>query len=221
MKTQSDAVEDYLKAIFEMGHRGESVTTGAIAEKLDVAPASVTAMLNKLQDAKLVFREKYKEIELTKAGEKIALEVIRHHRLVEAYLAEAMNVPWDRLHEEAEKWEHVLSEYLEEKIDELLGHPKYDPHGSPIPSPELVLEERELMNLWDCPKGTFRIAEVSDGDGELLRHLDDVGLVPGAEVSVLGRTPIDNLVSLSVQNHTFTAGQSVGTNVFVHAPEKE
>src|SRR5918912_2318913 len=131
---QTQAVEDYLKTIYEIQREQGKVATTVLAERLGIAPASVTGMVKKLAGLHLVAHEPYQGVVLTEAGEKIALEVIRHHRLIERYLAEALAVPWDKVHEEAEKWEHVLSEDMEDRIDALLGHPTTDPHGAPIPA---------------------------------------------------------------------------------------
>ena len=125
---QTKAVEDYLKAIYELQAEGGKVSTTSLSERLSVAPASVTGMAKKLAKMKLVVHEPYQGVELTPAGEKIALEVIRHHRLVESYLAEALGVPWDKVHEEADRWEHVLSEEMEDLMYDKLGYPTSDPH---------------------------------------------------------------------------------------------
>src|SRR3990172_692831 len=133
---QTQAVEDYLKAIYELQAGQKQVSTTALSERLAVAPASVTGMVKKLAALKLVDHQPYQGVTLKPAGEKIALEVVRHHRLVESYLSEALGVPWDQVHAEADKWEHVLSEDMEDRIDALLGHPTTDPHGAPIPGRE-------------------------------------------------------------------------------------
>src|SRR5881394_3045648 len=163
----SSAVEDYAKAIYALQERGEgcAVTTNALAERLHVTPASASAMAKKLDAMGLVTHVPYKGVQLTAKGSAIALEVIRHHRLLEAYLSESLGVPWDRVHDEAEVLEHVLSEELEELIAAKLGNPTHDPHGDPIPTPELTIEEgptRSLQTLGSGDKGTF--ARVSDAD---------------------------------------------------------
>ena len=174
------AVEDYLKSIYALGRTGEAATTSALAERLDVAPASVTGMLKKLAASGLVEHEKYQGARLTEAGRLVAVETIRHHRLVETYLHQALGVPWDRLHDEAEAWEHVLSEDLEARMDAALGHPTHDPHGSPIPTPDLVLTERDLLPLARLEPGqTATVARVSDHDPALLRAVGAAGLFPG------------------------------------------
>lgn len=176
----SPAVEDYLKTIYALARTGEAATTSALAERLAVAPASVTGMLKKLAASGLVDHEKYQGARLTEAGRLIAVETIRHHRLVETYLHQALGVPWDRLHDEAEAWEHVLSEDLEARMDAALGHPTHDPHGAPIPTPDLVLDERDLLPLARLDAGQeATVARVSDHDGALLRAVGAAGLYPG------------------------------------------
>ncbi len=178
--SHTPAVEDYLKSIYALGRTGEAATTSALAERLDVAPASVTGMLKKLAASGLVDHEKYQGARLTEAGRRVAVETIRHHRLVETYLHQALGVPWDRLHDEAEAWEHVLSEDLEARMDAALGHPTHDPHGSPIPTPDLVLSERELVPLARLEPGQqATVARVSDHDPALLRAVGAAGLFPG------------------------------------------
>ncbi|MDT7856258.1 metal-dependent transcriptional regulator [Rubrivirga sp. S365] len=178
--SHTPAVEDYLKSIYALGRSGEAATTSALADRLGVSPASVTGMLKKLAASGLVAHEKYQGARLTEAGRLVAVETIRHHRLVETYLHQALGVPWDRLHDEAEAWEHVLSEDLEERMDAALGHPTHDPHGAPIPSPDLVLSERDLLPLARLEPGqAATVARVSDHDADLLRAVGGAGLYPG------------------------------------------
>ena len=176
----SPAVEDYLKAVYQLGRDGDPVRTSALAEHLDVAPASATGMLKKLAEAGLVVHETYQGARLTEPGRLVAVETIRHHRLVETYLHQALGVPWDQLHHEAEAWEHVLSEDLEARMDAALGHPTHDPHGAPIPTPDLELDEEDLLPLARLDAGQeATVARVSDHDGALLRAVADAGLFPG------------------------------------------
>ena len=182
----SQAVEDYLKAIYKLQLRDSLVTTSALAEYLKVKPASATGMIKKLASSNLVRHERYQGVNLTSPGEKIALEVIRHHRLVELYLAEALNVPWDKVHDEAEKWEHILSEDLEDRIDEILGYPTADPHGAQIPSRDGTIDYRPVYQLSELEVGNRAIiTEVRDEDADLLRHLGELKLYPQTEIEVL------------------------------------
>ncbi|HEX8386359.1 MAG TPA: metal-dependent transcriptional regulator [Rubricoccaceae bacterium] len=187
MPAHTQAVEDYLKAVYDLGVGPEPgrVTTSALAERLGVAAASVTGMVKKLAAGGLVEHVPYGGVVLTDAGRRIAVETIRHHRLVETYLHAALGVPWDRLHDEAEAWEHVLSEDLEARIDAALGFPTVDPHGAPIPTPDLVLPERDALPLARLDAGqTATVAEVSDHDAGLLRHVGEAGLYPGTRFAV-------------------------------------
>ena len=189
----SDAVQDYVKAIYSLhGRADEPVSTSALAERLAVSPASASAMVKRLASLGLVRREPYHGVELTQAGERVALEVIRHHRLLELYLAEALGMSWDRVHEEAEKLEHAISPELSELIADKLGHPTHDPHGDPIPTADGEIAEstsRPLAELDPGDRGTF--TRVSDADPEMLRYLSERGIAPGDRLEVLERQPFD------------------------------
>jgi len=206
MLTQT--LEDYLKAIYEIAQERGRVTTTALAERLGVAPATVTGTLKKLARLKLVVHRPYRGVELTEAGRKIALEVIRHHRLIELYLQQALGVPWDRVHDEAEKWEHVLSEELEDRIDELLGHPTHDPHGAPIPARDGTIAQPERVRLSELVPGQRAvIAEVSDHDPELLRYLGARGLYPRVAVQVLAKEPFGGPVVVRAAGREHALGR--------------
>jgi DtxR family Mn-dependent transcriptional regulator len=188
----SDAVENYAKAIYALEQRDETVTTNAIAERMGVTAASASGMVKKLGGLGLVSHVPYKGVKLTEAGERVALEVIRHHRLLELYLAESLDVPWDRVHAEAEVLEHVLSEELEELISAKLGNPTVDPHGDPIPTADLVIEERPTTALADLRAGeraTF--VRISDSDPEMLRYLAERGIAPGDDFEVIDKQPFE------------------------------
>ncbi|MGZ8481843.1 MAG: metal-dependent transcriptional regulator [Candidatus Limnocylindria bacterium] len=189
----SEAIEDYTKAIYALARRGDgTVSTNALAERLGVTPASVSAMIRKLAERGLVEHVPYHGVRLTEDGERLALEVLRHHRLLELYLAEQLGVPWDRVHEEAEALEHVLSEDLESRIAAKLGHPTHDPHGDPIPAPDLSIEEGDTLSLADLAPGTRgRFVRVSDSDPAMLRFLDERGVRLGDRLEVLERQPFD------------------------------
>ncbi len=188
---RSAAIEDYCKAIYALQSRGEQpVSTNALAERLELRTGSVSGMLRRLGELGLIVHVPYRGVRLTPEGRRLALEVIRHHRLLELYLAEALQMPWDRVHAEAEVLEHVLSEELEELIAAKLGHPTLDPHGDPIPSADLELDEhptRSLESLQPGEGGVF--VRVSDADPEMLRYLAGRGIMPGGQVEVLERQP--------------------------------
>ncbi len=203
--TRTPAVEDYCKAIFALQSRGESpVSTNALADRLGITPGSVSAMVRKLGELGLITHEPYKGVLLTAEGRKVALEVIRHHRLLELFLAETLQMPWDRVHAEAEVLEHVISEDLEQLIAAKLGEPELDPHGDPIPSAQLELSERETQALGSLQVGEQGVfVRVSDSDPEMLRYLANRGISPGEHLEVLECQPFGGplIVRLGEREH--------------------
>jgi len=187
----STAVQDYAKAIWSIAQRGdEPVSNSAIADRLEVSPASASAMVKRLEALGLVTREPYHGVRLTSAGQRVALEVVRHHRLLELYLAEALGMSWDRVHAEAEVLEHAISPELSELIATKLGNPTHDPHGDPIPTRDGEIDEpptRSLADLAPGDRGVF--ARVSDSNPDMLRYLSERGIAPGDELELLGREP--------------------------------
>jgi DtxR family Mn-dependent transcriptional regulator len=203
--TRSSAVEDYCKAIFTLQSRAEEpVATNALAERLGITPGSVSAMLRKLDELGLSAHVPYRGVRLTAEGRLVALEVIRHHRLIELFLAETLDMPWDRVHAEAEVLEHVISEELEDLIAAKLGNPTLDPHGDPIPSADLELAESETESLEDLKSGeSGTFVRVSDADPEMLRYLAERGISPGDTFEVLERQPFEGplLVRFGEREH--------------------
>jgi DtxR family Mn-dependent transcriptional regulator len=189
--TRSPAVEDYCKAIFTLESRaGKPVATNRLAERLQLTPGSVSAMLKRLGELGLIRHDPYRGVRLTSDGRRVALEVIRHHRLLELFLAESLQMPWDRVHAEAEVLEHVISEELEQLIAAKLGDPTIDPHGDPIPSAELELNELETLSLERLREGDGGVfVRVSDADPEMLRYLTERGIAPGDRLHVRERQP--------------------------------
>ncbi|GAB6879016.1 metal-dependent transcriptional regulator [Halorubrum gandharaense] len=188
----SDVMEDYLKAIYVLQtEEGPPVSTSSIAEYLDKTPPTVTDMLGKLDDRGLVDREPYKGVELTAEGEAVALEVVRHHRLLEAFLAERLDYDWSEVHEEADALEHHISEEFERRVAEALGDPEFDPHGDPIPSADLEpLSDPEHPRLSEVETGeTVQVTRVSDRDEAELDYLADAGVTPGTAVTVVDVAP--------------------------------
>jgi DtxR family transcriptional regulator, Mn-dependent transcriptional regulator len=221
------AVEDYLKAIYKLQQAGARATTNAVADRMSLRAASVTAMLQQLSEQGLVDYLPYKGASLTEAGESAALRVIRRHRLIEQYLHQFLGVPWDRVHDEAERLEHVLSPYLEERLDAALGHPSFDPHGDPIPSSAGVLPVQDLMPLIELPEGTpATVRRISDRNPDLLRYVDSLGIVPEATITVTSRNPFDGLTFVQVttpsspEEHPTqqVIGSETARNVFVSKP---
>jgi DtxR family transcriptional regulator, Mn-dependent transcriptional regulator len=190
---RTSAVEDYTKAIYALELRAsEAVTTNALAERLGVTPGSASAMVKRLGELGLAEHRPYHGVSLTDQGRRVALEVMRHHRLLELYLVESLGVPWDRVHAEAEVLEHVLSEELEELIAAKLGDPTHDPHGDPIPTRDLKIEEGTTASLQTLGPGDRAIfTRVSDSDPEMLRFLAARGIAPGDELEVIEKQPFD------------------------------
>ena len=203
-KILTAAHEDYLKAIYTLQGRGVEVTNSALAGLLDVAPASATNMVKKLAELGLVEHAPYQSVALTESGEKVALEVLRHHRLLELYLFDKLNLPWEQVHAEAEKLEHVLSETLEDAIAAALGDPTVDPHGDPIPTKDghvepvvgIPLSQAELNHA-------YRIVRVLFQDSERLAFLGSMGLCLHAQVSLLKRAPFAGplLIEVAGEHH--------------------
>jgi DtxR family Mn-dependent transcriptional regulator len=188
----SDVMEDYLKTIYSLQQDSDDpIATSAIAEYLDVTSPTVTSMIEKLEDRGLVEREKYKGVELTDEGETVALEVVRHHRLLEAYLTEHLDYSWSEVHEEADTLEHHISEEFERRVAELLDDPEVDPHGDPIPSADLApIEDDDTTPLSDRDEGeAVVVARVSDRDEAELQYLSDAGITPGTELVVRDVAP--------------------------------
>ena len=198
LRRVTPAIEDYLKAIYLIQQRSEEVSTSLIAEQLGgFRPASVTGMIKKLAEMQLVSYTPYYGVQLTPAGERLALEVIRHHRLIELFLVKALGYRWDEVHDDADQLEHVISEKLEERIAAWLGHPTLDPHGDPIPTIEGIMPDARGEILADMNLDTdVRIVRVGEQQAERLRYLADLGLVPGAQVRIVAVAPFDGPVSV-------------------------
>lgn len=220
------AVEDYLKTIFNLreepyvanANSDNGISTQAVALQLGVAAPSATAMIKRLAGLGLARHTPYRGVELTPEGEKIALEVIRHHRLSETFLAQVLGVGWDKAHEEAEKWEHVLSEDVEARMAALLGDPTHDPHGSPIPTVDGHITRDGGCLLTTVEAGAQVIVRrVRDENAALLRHLGSVGLVPGARVEVLRAVIAEGVVVLRVDGKEQVVGLSPAAAVVVEA----
>jgi DtxR family transcriptional regulator, Mn-dependent transcriptional regulator len=212
----TDAMQDYLREIYKLRHEGRRATTSAIAERMGVRPPSVTAMLKRLAALGLVEHEPYRSVELTPAGERVALEVIRHHRLLEQYLSQALGLSLDEVHSEADRLEHALSEELEARIDSSLGHPTHDPHGDPIPDAELRISGRELRTLASLEPGDeATISRVPDDDDELLRYLSTLALVPGKKVTLKRAEPFGGPLVLRVgkEEHAISRELAEGIGV--------
>lgn len=216
------AIEDYLKTIFALEQEESPVSTSRISAARSVKPGSATSMVQRLHKLNLVDYEKHYGVTLTKAGREIALEVIRHHRLVELYLMEALGFSWDEVHEQADLLEHVISEKLEERIAAALNHPEFDPHGDPIPSKEGIVVDVESVPLAEVPIGSQAVVTriPDDADSELLRYLGGLGLIPGASFLVRDVAPYDGPITLEIGGETQIIGYRAASAVLVSV-EKE
>lgn len=218
----SQALEDYLKVIYVLEADGEKATTTAIAQALDVSNASVTNMFKKLAGMKLIVHESYKGAVLCPAGKKVALEILRHHRLLELYLKEVMGYSWDEVHDEAEKLEHHISEQFEDRIAELLDHPTYDPHGDPIPTKDGIMPEKATLALNEAEiKTLYMVGRVRDQNPELLRYLEQQGVLPGVELTIIEKAPFDGPISLEIDSEVISLGFSIAQNIFLIRPSRQ
>jgi DtxR family Mn-dependent transcriptional regulator len=212
----SPATEDYLKAIYALERAGQRATTSILAARLGVQPASVTGMIKRLTEMALVSHTPYGAATLTPEGRRAALSVIRNHRLVERFLVDTLGVPWDAAHHEAHKLEHAVSDMLADRIEDFLGHPTTCPHGSPIPTPNGEVAEPTQVPLTDLPVGqTAVVSEVDDEDAALLRHLNELGLIPGTEVEPLAVAPFDGPITLRIADQERPVGSAVAHHVWV------
>jgi DtxR family Mn-dependent transcriptional regulator len=212
------SIQDYLKHIYELTENGESATTNALAKKLKISPPSVTGMIQKLASAKpaLVEYQKHQGVTLTTEGRRAALEVIRHHRLLEAWLVQTLGYSWDEVHEEAERLEHVISEDFEKRIAAAMGHPDRDPHGEPIPTADLKMPLDDSTPLSVLrPDQTVTIKRVVASDKDLLRYLEGLDLVPGAQITVKEYSPFDHNLTIRVGRKSFVLGLSITSKIFV------
>jgi DtxR family Mn-dependent transcriptional regulator len=212
------SIQDYLKNIYELTENGEVASTNALARKLKISAPSVTGMVQKLASAKpaLVEYQKHQGVTLTKEGRKAALEVIRHHRLLEAWLVQTLGYSWDEVHEEAERLEHVISEDFEQRIAAAMGHPLRDPHGEPIPTADLKMPFDDSTPLSTMrPPQTATVKRVQASDIELLRYLDGLGLVPGTQIEVKDYSPFDHNLTIKTGRRSFVLGLSITSKVFV------
>jgi DtxR family Mn-dependent transcriptional regulator len=215
----SGPVEDYLKAIYDLERVGAPASTNDIADRLAISPASVSGMMRRLAEQRLITHEPYRGVRLTVAGRKAALRTLRRHRILECYLTEVLGYEWDGVHDEAERLEHAASAELIERMAAALGYPTQDPHGAPIPTRDGRVEEARLRTLADVAQGErVRVRRVQDEDAERLRYLAELGIRPGALVRILDRAPYDGPLTLWVGENAGTTraiGVGLAAEVFV------
>jgi DtxR family Mn-dependent transcriptional regulator len=212
------STQDYLKTIYELTENGESASTNALAQKLKISAPSVTGMIKKLAASKpaLVEYQKHQGVTLTKEGRKAALEVIRHHRLLEAWLVQTLGYTWDEVHEEAERLEHVISEDFERRIAAAMGHPTRDPHGELIPTEDLKMPADESVPLSALRSGQGGVITcVKSAETALLRYLEELGLVPDAEIKVVDYSPFDHNLTVKIGRQTCVLGLNITSKIFI------
>ena len=212
------SIQDYLKNIYELTENGGAASTNALAKKLNISAPSVTGMVQKLASAELALVEyqKHQGVTLTKEGRKAALEVIRHHRLLEAWLVQTLGYSWDEVHEEAERLEHVISEEFERRIAAAMGHPLRDPHGELIPTADLKMPLEDSMPLSALRlKQKAKVKYVKNADPDLLRHLERMGLVPGAQIEVLAYSSFDHNLTVKTGTKTNILGLNITSKIFI------
>jgi len=218
--TLTQSTQDYLKNIFELTENGHPASTSDLAARLGVKPGSVTGMLQKLAavEPPLVDYLKHQGATLTPEGEQAALEILRHHRLLEAWLVQSLGYTWDEVHEEACRLEHVISEDFEARVAATLGNPTRDPHGDPIPTVDLTMpadDSTSLASLQPSQSGT--ILRVNQEDPAFLRHLQSLGLVPGIKLDVIARSPFDDNLTIQVETtqEPIVIGPAISKHIFV------
>jgi DtxR family Mn-dependent transcriptional regulator len=212
----SQSVEDYVKAIYKLQVDDGSVTTSDLAARVRTSPAAVTKMLRHLQKLKLVAYTPYRGVRLTEGGEKVALEVIRHHRLLERYLMEALGYDWDEVHAEAERLEHHISEDFEARIDRMLGYPTACPHGDPIPAPDgSVVRHRDAPLTAQSAPAQLVVRRVRDSDPSLLQYLKERGLLPGTTITLVEQEPFEGSLVLKIGSETVRVARQAAQAVFV------
>jgi len=217
----SEAVEDYLKQTFKLQSRNEKVSLSDLANNLNVSAPSVTQMVKKLEKSGSIKYTPYQGIVLTEKGKKIALEVIRHHRLLELFLSEIMGYPLEKVHAEAEKLEHFISEDFEDLLNERLGNPTVDPHGDPIPSKDGRLNKKLYLALLEAPLNTYLdIKRVSDKNPEVLKYIAKLGLLPDTKLSILRKEPFDGPLVIKTKNKEIPIGRNIAKTIFVKVVSK-
>ena len=207
-------VEDYLKAIYTIGRGTGAAATNEIAQRLALAPASVSGMVRRLADQGLLAYERYHGVKLTETGRRAALRTLRRHRVIEAYLAQALGYPWDGVHAEAERLEHAASDELVDRMAATMGEPEVDPHGAPIPTRDGAVDETEYTSLAELAVDTPGVVvRVADEDPAMLRYLAELSVVPGKRVTVKSRAPYGGPITLVVGRAEISVGPALAAHV--------
>jgi DtxR family Mn-dependent transcriptional regulator len=210
------AIQDYVKAIYKLSTENNKVTPTQVADYLGVSQAAVTKMVHRLKDLNLARYARSDGLSLLASGQKMALEMIRHHRLIELYLTEALGYTWDQVHDEAEKLEHVISEQFEAQIEKALGYPTRDPHGAPIPSRDGQLEIAEATELGELQPGDQGVIDrVNDDDPDMLAFLGSLGMYPGTRIEMVGQDPYGGSFKIKVSGRHHAIGTEIASHVFI------
>ncbi|MBI4547801.1 MAG: metal-dependent transcriptional regulator [Ignavibacteriae bacterium] len=213
---QNQSTEDYIKSIYKLKKEGKSVSTSSLAKHLNIGDGSVTGMVKKLSDRKLIHYRPYQGVELTEEGRRLALKMTRRHRLWEMFLVQFLGYQWDKVHDEAERLEHMTSDELEDRIDKALGYPKVDPHGDPIPTVTGELVELTYKNLAECEAGkSYVIIRVSDESPEVLQYLTQFGLSLNKKIKLMQKIQFDGSVVIKVRSQQMPLSQRLAQSIFV------
>ncbi|HEY0527409.1 MAG TPA: metal-dependent transcriptional regulator [Gemmatimonadaceae bacterium] len=209
-------VEDYLKAIYAIGRGTGAAATTEIAHRLALAPASVSGMVRRLAQQGLLAYERYHGVKLTESGRRAALRTLRRHRIIEAYLAQALGYPWDRVHDEAERLEHAASDELVDRMAVTIGEPEVDPHGAPIPTRDGAVDETVYTSLAELGIGVpGMVVRVADEDPEMLRYLAELAILPGRRITVKARAPFNGPITLTVGRQELSIGPALAEHVLM------
>lgn len=212
----SEQVENYLKNIYKLQHNEGKVTTSSLSKNLNISAASVSEMIKKLAEEGILTHTPYKGVELTNEGEKLALKVIRKHRLWEMFLVEVLKFRWDEIDEEAERFEHIMSEKMEEKIDKALDYPSVDPHGDPIPTRDGKIHHLESLSLTEIDEGTtVKIIRVNDANSELLQYVSSLGLALNKKIRIKQKMNFDQSMIISINGKDHVISQQIAKSIFV------
>lgn len=212
----SEQIENYLKNIYKLQSNEGKVTTSSLSKNLNISPASVSEMVKKLAEEGTLTHTPYKGVELTKEGEKLALRIIRKHRLWEMFLVEVLHFRWDEIDHEAERFEHIMSDKMEDKIDHVLGHPLIDPHGDPIPTKEGEVICSESYPLIEAEeKSTVRVLRVSDADSDLLKYVSSIGITLHKQIVIKQKMKFDNSMLVKINNKEINISSKIAENIFV------
>jgi DtxR family Mn-dependent transcriptional regulator len=217
----SEQIENYLKNIYKLSSNEGKVTTSSLSEKLQISPASVSEMIKKLAEEGTLTHTPYKGVELTEEGKLLALRIIRKHRLWEMFLVQVLHFGWDEIDDEAERFEHIMSDKMEEKIDHALGHPSIDPHGDPIPSKDGVITCSMSYPMLEAREGsTVRVLRVSDANSELLQYVSSIGISLNKEIAVQQKMNFDNSLLVRIGDKEVNISSTIASNIFVENVER-